>query len=73
VVAVVLSFLPPILGTVSLFYYPGVALADIGFLYSSFLLVRDPNAKTVHSVKTQILLWMLLGLVGFVMGASPVV
>ena len=74
VVAVALSFLAPILDkTVSVYYYPGVALADLGFLYSSYRLVRDPGAKTVHSIKTQVLLWMLLGLVGFVMGGSPVI
>ena len=74
VVAVVLSFLAPVLDhTVSIYYYPGVALADLGFLYSSFRLVRDPSPKMVHKVKTQVLLWMLLGLVGFVMGGSPVV
>ena len=74
VVAVALSFLTPILDkTVSVFYYPGVALADLGFLYSSYRLVRDPSGKTVHSIKTQVLFWMLLGLVGFVMGGSPVI
>lgn len=74
VTAVALSFLTPILDrTVSVFYYPGVALADLGFLYSSYRLVRDPSAKTVHSIKTQVLFWMLLGLVGFVMGGSTVV
>ena len=73
-VAVVLSFLAPLLDrTVSIFYFPGVALADIGFLYSSYRLVRDPTPKTVHSVKTQVLVWMLLGLVGFVMGGSPTI
>ena len=74
VVAVVLSFLAPVLDhTVSIYYYPGVALADLGFLYASYRLVRDPSPKTVHSVKTQVLLWMLLGLVGFVMGGTPVI
>lgn len=74
VAAVVLSFLTPILDkTVSVFYYPAVGLADLGFLYSSYRLIRDPSPKTVHSVKTQVLLWMLLGLVGFVMGGSPIV
>lgn len=71
VVAVLLSFAPPIFHWVSWYYYPGVAIADLGFLYSSFRLVRDPSAKTVRSVKTQVLLWMLLGLVGFLMGGSP--
>jgi len=72
VVAVLLSFLAPVLDQkVSLFYYPGVVIADLGFLYSSYRLVRDPVPATVRKVKTQVLLWMLLGLVGFFLGGIP--
>jgi geranylgeranylglycerol-phosphate geranylgeranyltransferase len=73
VLAVVLSFLAPVFDQkVSLFYYPGVVIADLGFLYSSYRLVRDPMPATVRKVKTQVLLWMLLGLVGFFMGGISV-
>ena len=71
-VAVVLSFTAPLFDNVSLFYYPGVAVADVGFLYSSYRLLRDQTPKTVRAVKTQVLFWMLLGLVGFLMGGSPI-
>src|SRR5207244_957849 len=72
VVAVLLSFLAPVFDQkVSLFYYPGVVIADLGFLYSSYRLIRDPIPATVRKVKTQILLWMFLGLVGFFMGGIP--
>lgn len=71
-VAVLLSFAAPLFDKVSVFYYPGVVAADLGFLFSSYRLLRDQTAKTVRSVKTQVLLWMLLGLVGFLMGGSPV-
>jgi geranylgeranylglycerol-phosphate geranylgeranyltransferase len=72
VVAVLLSFLAPILDQkVSLFYYPGVVIADFGFLYSAYRLIRDPVPATVRKVKTQILLWMFLGLLGFLMGGIP--
>lgn len=71
-IAVLLSLLPPINNEVSLFYYPAVAIADVGFLFSSYKLLKDQTTKTVHSVKTQVLLWMLLGLVGFLMGGSPI-
>ena len=68
-VAVLLSFLAPVLDRkVSLFYFPGVVIADLGFLYSSYRLIRDPVPATVRKVKTQVLLWMFLGLVGFFMG-----
>ena len=72
VVAVLLSFLAPVFDQkVSLFYYPGVVIADMGFLYSSYQLIRDPTATTVRKVKSQVLVWMLLGLVGFLMGGIP--
>jgi 4-hydroxybenzoate polyprenyltransferase len=70
--AVLLSFTAPLFDRVSVFYYPGVVVADLGFLFSSYRLLRDQTPKTVRSVKTQVLLWMLLGLVGFLMGGSPV-
>jgi geranylgeranylglycerol-phosphate geranylgeranyltransferase len=72
VIAVLLSFIPPLFHWVTPYYYPAVLIADLGFLFSSYRLLRDPNQKTVRSVKTQVLLWMLLGLVGFLMGGTPV-
>jgi geranylgeranylglycerol-phosphate geranylgeranyltransferase len=71
-VAVLLSFAAPLFDRVSVYYYPGVVAADLGFLFSSYRLLRDQTPKTVRSVKTQVLLWMLLGLVGFLMGGSSV-
>jgi geranylgeranylglycerol-phosphate geranylgeranyltransferase len=72
VVAVLLSFLAPVFDQkVSLLYYPVVVVADLGFLYSSYRLIRDPTPTTVRKVKTQVLVWMLLGLVGFFMGGIP--
>src|SRR5881398_3948973 len=72
-IAVLLSFTAPLFDhKVSPFYYPGVAVADLGFLYSSYRLIRDQTPKTVRAVKTQVLFWMLLGLVGFLMGGSPI-
>jgi geranylgeranylglycerol-phosphate geranylgeranyltransferase len=71
-VAVLLSLVPPLLHWVSPYYYPAVLIADLGFLFSCYRLLRDQTTKTVRAVKTQVLLWMLLGLVGFLMGGSPV-
>lgn len=71
-VAVLLSLVPPLSQWVSPYYYPAVLIADLGFLLSSYRLLRDQTPKTVRAVKTQVLLWMLLGLVGFLMGGSPV-
>jgi len=71
-VAVLLSFLVPVFDQrVSVLYYPIVVVADLGFLYSSYRLIHDPTATTVRKVKSQVLVWMLLGLVGFFMGGIP--
>ena len=70
--AVVLSFTPLFLGTISLLYFPGVALADVGFIYSSSRLLRSQDPRVVKTVKTQVLFWMLLGLVGFLLGGSMI-
>ncbi len=71
VIAVLLSFTPPLFHWVSPFYYPAVAAADLGLLYSSYRLAKDQTPRSVRLVKKQVLLWMLLGLVGFLMGGSP--
>jgi len=68
--AVALSFLPPLSGDVSSLYFPGVVLADAGFVYSSSRLLLDPRPEPVRKVKTWVLLWMLLGLVGFLLGGT---
>ena len=70
--AVVLSFTPLFLGTISLLYFPGVALADVGFIYSSARLLLSQDPRVVKTVKTQVLFWMLLGLVGFLLGGSTI-
>ena len=73
--AVLLSFLPTILtfSGLSVWYFPGVLLADLGFVYSSSRLLISQKPDSVRKVKNQVLLWMLLGLVGFLLGgaASP--
>ena len=68
--AVGLSFLPPLLGTVSLLYYPGVVLADLGFVYSAYRLLLDQRPKSVRRIKRHVLVWMFLGLVGFLLGGT---
>ena len=70
VTAVLLSFLPPFLETISWLYFPPVIIADVGFLYSAYRLVSDQTPENVRAVKRQVLLWMLLGLVGFLLGGA---
>ncbi len=66
----VLSFIPLALGNLSLLYFPGVVLADLGFVYSAFRLVASQDPHSVKRVKNQVLLWMLFGLIGFLLGGA---
>jgi geranylgeranylglycerol-phosphate geranylgeranyltransferase len=72
VIAVLLSFLPPFLETISWLYFPPVIIADVGFLYSAYRLVGDQTPENVRAVKRHVLLWMLLGLVGFLLGGAAI-
>src|SRR2546427_4082139 len=54
VTAVLLSFLPPFLETISWLYFPPVIAADIGFLYSAYRLVSDQTPENVRAVKRQV-------------------
>jgi len=70
VVAILLSFLPPFLERISLLYYPPVILADLGFLYSAWRLTSSQTPENIRKIKGHVLVWMLLGLVGFLLGGA---
>ena len=70
IIAVLLSFLPPLLESISWLYFPPVIVADVGFLYSAYRLVNNQSPENVRAVKRRVLLWMLLGLVGFLLGGA---
>ncbi len=70
VTAVLLSFLPPFLERISWLYFPPLIVADVGFLYSAYRLVGNQSPENVRSVKGYVLVWMLLGLVGFLLGGA---
>ena len=67
--AVALSLIPPALGIVSIYYVPPVALADLGFIYTSIAITKAPTGGNAEKLKKLSLLWMLLGLIGFILGA----
>jgi geranylgeranylglycerol-phosphate geranylgeranyltransferase len=70
-IAVLLSFIPPLLPEkVSLLYFPPVVIADLGFLYSSYRLSKNQMPENIRKVKGHVLVWMLLGLVGFLLGGA---
>src|SRR6267378_3976957 len=70
VTAVLLSFLPPFLESISLLYFPPVIVADVGFLYSAYRLVGNQTPENIRAVKGHVLVWMLLGLLGFLLGGA---
>lgn len=68
VLAVALSFLPPSLNLVSFAYLPIVSVVDGGFLVSSVLLLRDFSSENALRVKNQVIIWMLIGILAFLVG-----
>ena len=67
--AVILSFFPWIWRLVSPWYLPFVATSDMGFVISSLWLLRDQGRENARRVKNLSLLWMGLGLMGFLAGS----
>lgn len=70
--AVIVSFVPPFLGIVSALYIPPVLIADFGFIFSSAKLISDPSPENARKVKNRVLLWMLLGLIAFLLGGFSI-
>lgn len=66
--AVALSALPPLLGLVTYFYIPLVAICDIGFLLTSYSILSNPTPRSAKRNKKYVLLWMTFGLLAFLMG-----
>jgi geranylgeranylglycerol-phosphate geranylgeranyltransferase len=66
--AVVLSMFVWVFDWVSWWYLPLVILADGGFIWSSVMLLRDHSKENARKVKRRVLVWMLLGLLAFIIG-----
>jgi geranylgeranylglycerol-phosphate geranylgeranyltransferase len=67
--AVALSPLPWFLNLVSLWFIPLAGVTDIGLIASSLMLLSNYSRESARKVKTMVLLWLLLGLVAFTLGA----
>ena len=67
--AVFLSPLPWLLGLLSIYYLVLDVIADAGFLYSSIVLLKNASRNTALKVKKEVLLWMFIGLVAFLIGS----
>lgn len=68
VLAVILSPIPYLLGLVSFWFIPIVAITDFGLLSSSFMLLKDFSRKNAKKVKNSVLLWFIVGLIAFIIG-----
>jgi geranylgeranylglycerol-phosphate geranylgeranyltransferase len=66
--AVVLSIIVWFSELVSWLYIPIVIIADLGFIWSSLLLIRDYSRQNAKKIKKTVLVWMLIGLLAFVAG-----
>jgi geranylgeranylglycerol-phosphate geranylgeranyltransferase len=69
IIAVVVSFIPPILGMVSAIYIPFVLISDIGFVSSSISLTRKHDMENAGLIKKRVLMWMFFGLIAFIAGS----
>ncbi len=67
--AVLLSPIPWLLRVVSFWFIPLVAITDFGLAVSSYMLVEDYSRENARKVKRIVLLWFIIGLVAFVIGA----
>jgi len=67
--AVAVSPLPYIFGLASWLYLPILAVADLGFAYEAFSIVRKPDKESSLGVKNRTLGWMLIALTAFIAGS----
>jgi geranylgeranylglycerol-phosphate geranylgeranyltransferase len=67
--AVCLSPIPLLLGLVSLWFVPLVLVTDVGLIVSSVHLLLDSSRENSRKIKNLALVWFIVGLVAFLMGA----
>jgi len=67
--AVLVSPTPWLLGLVSFWFIPLVLVTDAGLVASSFMLLKDYSRENARKVKKNVLLWFIIGLLAFIVGA----
>lgn len=67
--AVLLSPMPCFLNLVSLWFIPLAVITDFGLCASSFMLLKDYSRENARRVKNFVLLWFIIGLLAFIVGA----
>jgi geranylgeranylglycerol-phosphate geranylgeranyltransferase len=68
--ATLLSPIPVLLGLVSFWFIPLVAVTDIGLVSSSVSLLKDHSRESARRVKRIVLLWFVIGLLAFLIGTA---
>ena len=68
--ATLLSPIPVLLGLVSFWFIPLVAVTDIGLVSSSISLLKDHSRESARRVKRIVLLWFVIGLLAFLIGTA---
>jgi len=66
--AVLLSFIPPLMGIVSIWFTPIVTVADIGFIFSIIRIIQKPTRQNAKKIKNLVLIWMMIGMLAFLAG-----
>ncbi|MEM3484624.1 MAG: UbiA family prenyltransferase [Candidatus Methanomethyliaceae archaeon] len=66
--AVALTPIPTVFGILGLWYTIIVVVVDVGFVYSSVVILRKQDRRTAIRVKGQTMIWMLLALLAFLFG-----
>ncbi len=67
--AVLLTPIPYFLHLVSFWFIPLVAITDFGLVASSFSLLKNHSRENARKVKNTVLLWFIVGLLAFTVGA----
>jgi geranylgeranylglycerol-phosphate geranylgeranyltransferase len=68
--AVFLTPIPRLLNLVSVWFIPLVIITDFGLAASSFLLLRNYSRENARKIKNTVLLWFIVGLLAFIVGAA---
>jgi geranylgeranylglycerol-phosphate geranylgeranyltransferase len=69
VFSILLSLIPWLLNLVSFWFVPIVLIFDIGLAALSFLLLKDYSRENARRIKNNVLLWFIIGLLAFIIGA----
>jgi geranylgeranylglycerol-phosphate geranylgeranyltransferase len=67
--AVLLSPVPWLINLVTVWFIPFVAITDVGLVASSAMLLKNYSRENAKKIKKTVLLWFLIGLLAFVIGA----